>query len=115
MRIKVFGITHPKWSRVYLQINGKTFTWQILEELQKRYPYFSLNYIKKILNKFLIENEELSNYVDRPVIDISVDCDKSEVNTLADKIRDNFKRMLRYLDEKHQLVTQILEDGGESL
>jgi len=115
MKIEVRGITHPNWTKLYLRINDKEFVSQILEELQKRYPYFSLNYIKKILNKFLIENEELSNYVDRPVIDISFDCDKSEMNTLADKIRDNFKRMLRYLDEKHQLVMQILEAEGESL
>ena len=113
MEVEIHHITHPNWTKLYLQVNNETI--QIDEELQKRYPYFSLNYIKKILNKFLIENKELSRYVEYPVIDIAFICDKSEVNTLVDKIMDNFKRMLRYLDEKHQLVTQILEDEGESL
>jgi len=115
MRIKVFGITHPKWSRVYLKINGKTFTWQILEELQKKYPYFNPIYIEKMLKEFLTENEELSNYVDRPTLDISLECNEWEMNTLANKLRDNFKRMLKYLDEKHPLVAKILEDEGELL
>ena len=114
MKIEVHGVTHPNWTKLFLRINNKEFVSQILEELQGRYPYFSLKYIEKILEKFLIENEELSSYVDLPVIDISFDCDKSEVNILADKIKDNFKRMLKYLGEKHRLVTKILEDEGES-
>lgn len=110
MKIEVCGIIHPHWTKLFLRINSKEFASQILEELQKRYPYFSLNYIEKILKKFLIENKELSNYIDLPVIDISFNCDKSEVNILAHKIKDNFKKMLKYLNEKHDLVTLILED-----
>jgi len=115
MKAEICVLTHPNWTNLYLRVNDKEFISQILEELQKRYPYFSLNYIERILKKFLIENKKLSSYVDHPVIDISFNCDKSEVNILAHKIKDNFKRMLKYLDEKHHFVAQILEDEGEPL
>ena len=107
MEVEIHHISHPNWTKLYLQVNNHI---QINEELQKKYPYFSLDYIKKILNRFLIENEELSKYVEYPVIDIAFICDKSEVYILVDKIKDNFKKMLKYLDEKHDLVTSILED-----
>jgi len=113
MKAEIRIVTHPNWTKLHLRINDKEFISQILEELQERYPYFSSDYIEKFLCRFLIENEELSGYVVRPVIDISFDCDKTEINTLVNKIQNSFKRMLRYLDEKHQLVTQILENEGE--